>query len=135
MLNRKTSKGQAVVEYLLLIAGVLIIVLIMLVVRSDMDQTAGRLKLQSDAARVSSKLALAIGHAYAAGEGAQLFVYNYGQPTFSVNVSGRVITVSYNTSYWTTSTVTNRTIAGTVSINKWINITNKGGWIYVSDAQ
>src|SRR3989338_3931395 len=131
----KSSKGQAVVEYLLLIAGVLTIVLIMLVVHSEMDSAAGRLKLQSDASRVSSKLAIAIGYAYAAGEGTQLLIYNYGQPSFSINISGRTIAVSYNTSYWSTGAITNRTIAGTVSINKWINITNRDGWIYVNDSQ
>lgn len=129
------SRGQAVSEYIMLISGAMIIVLVMLIIQSDMKMDADRYELQADAARVASKLSLAISHAYSGGEGTQLFIYNFGNPRFNVTLSGRTITVDYNTSYWSTNTVTNRTIPANLSINKWINITNQGGWIYANDAQ
>jgi len=129
------SKGQAVSEYVMLVSGAMIIVLVMLIIQSNMSMDADRLQIQADAARVASKLSLAISHAYSAGEGTQLFIYNFGNPKFNVSLSGRTIKVDYNTSYWSTNTVTNRTIPANLSINKWINITNTGGWIYVSDMQ
>jgi len=133
-MQHNNSKGQAVTEYIMLISGAMIMVLVMLVIQSEMSMDADRLQIQVDAARVASKISLAISHAYSAGEGTQLLIYNYGNPKFNVSLQGRTIKVDYNTSYWSTNTVTNRTIPANLSINKWINITNNGGWIYASDA-
>ncbi|VVB58146.1 Uncharacterised protein [Candidatus Anstonella stagnisolia] len=135
MIPIKFSRGQAVSEYVMLISGAMIIVLVMLVIQSNMSQDANQLELQADAARVASKISLAISHAYAAGDGTQLFIYNFGNPKFNITIQGRTIKVDYNSSYWSTNAVTNRTLPSNPSINKWLNITNKGGWIYVIDAQ
>ena len=132
-----SRKGQGSPEFVIILAGVLIILITVFAIYSGMEQAANASKKRLDAERVATKLANSVSYVEQQGPGAIFYVYNFGDPDFNVSISGRQVFVNYSNTYETAPMSTNRTSvnfngSALIPMNTYVKLNYSNGIIYVT---
>ena len=130
-------RGQSSPEFVIILAGLLIILITVFAIYGGMEQAANASKKRLDAERAANKLASAISYVQQQGSGAVFYVYNFGNPDFNVSISGRQVFVNYSDTYETAAMSTNRTSvnfngSSMIPMNTYIKLNYSNGIVYVT---
>ncbi len=132
-------KAQSSPEFVIILAGVLIILLTVFAIYSGMEQAANASKKRLDAERAAIKLASAISYVQQQGNATIFYIYNFGNPDYNVSLSDRTVYVNYSTGYETAAMSTNRTSvncngSSLIPMNAYIKLNYSNGIVYVTQA-
>ncbi len=129
-------KGQAGIEFMILVAVVLIIVLIFVWNGLTTRQRVFNTKTNIESQKLCKYIAFEINSAVKAGDGYRRKFYVekefFGASSFTIKVSEYSVFMDWNHNSVASPIVT-KNITGTIERGKWYTIENKNGMIYATE--
>jgi len=128
------GKGQVSVEFLIVLALLLGLLLFSLAVFAERNSGFIYSKERYEAGLLAGKLARTINGVHLAGDGAEAILLLEKGIDFNVAVLGNAVVVEWRGSYVDSALLTEDVSAGQLELGKFVNVKNVGGSVVVENA-
>ncbi len=128
------QKGQVSVEFLIVLALLLALLLFSLAVFAERNSGFIYSKERHEAGLLAGKLARTINGVHLAGDGAEARLLLEKRLDFNVAVLGNAVVVEWRDNYVDVALLTENVSAEQLELGKFVNVKNNGGSVVVENA-